>query len=112
MVSDEIRGLLLRRCQSSRTRSYKFDPKRPTHFAPGEVICPVTGGPYTPAGAFEFICGLLRDGAEIEQIELDQPAGKTGYVMLAPVANGTVYIKLQLLSEQVLCRSFHMSNRT
>lgn len=112
MVSNEIRNLLLRRCQSPRTRTHQFSANRPTHFAPGEVICPVTQEAFTPAGAYEFICKHLASGIEIEQIELDKPAGKRGYVMLAEAHNGTVYIKLQLLSEHVVCRSFHLSNRS
>src|SRR6267143_6568637 len=38
---------------------------------------------FTEAGAWEFIAELLEAGHPIQEIELDNPAGKRGYVLVA-----------------------------
>ena len=56
---------------------------------------------------------LLESGNEIQEIELDNPRGKTGYVILASggAQRPDIYIKLQLGSGAVIGRSFHYSEK-
>lgn len=89
-----------------------FSPTRPTHWAPTEVRSPSSGEAFTPDGAWAFIAELLEGGCEIEEITLEQPPGRKGYVVLTKGCEGEeIYIKLQLGSGQVIGRSFHISRR-
>lgn len=98
--------------RSRRSRTSLFSRKRPTHWAPAEVRDPDGGAAFTPDGAWEFIAGLLAGGCAIEEITLDHPPGRRGYVLLAQGWEGEeIYIKLQLGSGQVIGRSFHLSKR-
>ena len=67
----------------------------------------------TEVGAWEFIAELLESGNEIQEIELDNPRGKTGYVILASggAQRLDIYIKLQLGNGAVIGRSFHYSEK-
>ena len=69
--------------------------------------------PFTPAGAWEFIMELLKDGHPIEAIELDFPPGCTGYVLKVPetAKQAEIYIKLELGPGGVWGRSFHYSEK-
>ena len=68
---------------------------------------------FTEVGAWEFIAELLESGNEIQEIELDNPRGKTGYVILASggAQRLDIYIKLQLGNGAVIGRSFHYSEK-
>jgi hypothetical protein len=83
----------------------------PRDWNPGAVISPASGLPYTESGAWELIADLLESGHPIEAIELRNPPGKTGFVMLYELEPGTVplYIKIQFGSGKVIGRSFHIS---
>lgn len=110
MVSDDVRRELQRLARSKDTRTNKFDPRRPTHWAPYEVRKPGSGDTFTAESAWEFVADLLDGGVEIETIELDKPPGKTGYVIKVDGFGGDqIYIKLQLGSGMVFGRSFHAS---
>ena len=112
MVSKDIINLLIKRASSERTRTTVFSPTRPTHWAPREVTCPETGEAFTPAGAWDFVVQKLQSGEPLEVIEMDKPAGAKGYVMkCAGVASQIIYIKLQLGHDNVIGRSFHLSDR-
>jgi len=65
--------------------------------------------PFTPAGAWQFIAECLEAGHRIEPMMLEQPEGKTGYVMKVLLGTKMVYIKLELGSGKVIGRSFHYS---
>jgi hypothetical protein len=57
-----------------------------------------------------YISQSLSEGVDIEEIELDQPAGAVGYVLLLKGANRRkIYVKLQICSDHVRGRSFHES---
>ena len=61
--------------------------------------------------AWGFIYDLLEQGVEVEQITLDKPPGKTGYVLFGDGPGGRrIYIKLQFVGNLVAGRSFHLSD--
>jgi hypothetical protein len=108
VVSDDIRRQLASLGVSRKTRTTVFTAARPTDWNPTATLHPATGEPFTPDGAWEFVCGLISQGVEIETMVLDKPPGRTGYVIKCDGHGGeTIYIKLQLGSGQVIGRSFH-----
>lgn len=107
-----VRHQLIKLCSSKRSRSSKFTAKAPCDFNPGKVVNPEgSGEPFTEEGAWLFIVSCLERGEPLDANTLQKPAGRTGSVMLVPGASGqpAIYIKLQLGSGVVLCRSFHES---
>jgi hypothetical protein len=68
---------------------------------------------YHDDSAWELIASRLEEGHEVETIILDQPPGKTGYVMKIDLHPGRplLYVKLELGSGVVIGRSFHESER-
>jgi hypothetical protein len=53
---------------------------------------------------------MLRQDAVIEEVVLDKPPGKIGYVLKLPGANNRkIYVKLQVCGDHVRGRSFHES---
>lgn len=111
-VSNDIRWQLIALARSRRTRTSLFTAARPTHWAPFEVRRPDCGEAFTPDGAWAFIVELLEGGCALEEVELEQPRGRKGYVILVEGWEGEqIYIKLQLGSGQVIGRSFHLSKR-
>lgn len=112
-VSNDIRWQLIALARSRRSRTSLFSPARPTHWAPFEVRSPDSGEPFTPDGAWAFVCELLVGGCALEEIVLERPPGRKAYVILAEGWQGEkIYIKLQLGSGQVIGRSFHLRVRT
>jgi hypothetical protein len=108
---DDIRRELAVLCRRSWCRNLGW----PRDWRPGTVVDPHDADQqvFTEAGAWEFIAELLEAGHPIQGIELENPAGKKGYVL---VANGgekrpDIYIKLQLGSGKVIGRSFHYSSK-
>ena len=61
--------------------------------------------------AWELIASRLEDGQAVETVSLDQPAGRTGYVMRIDLNMGRplLYVKLELGSGKVIGRGFHES---
>lgn len=111
-VSNDIRWQLIALARSRRTRTTRFSPARPTHWAPFEVRRPDGGEAFTPDGAWGFIVELLEGGCAIEEIVLERPPGRRGYVIVVDGwGEDKIYIKLQLGAGQVIGRSFHVSKR-
>lgn len=111
MVSDDVRNELYRLARSGKSRTNRFDERRPTHWAPYEVRNPASGDTFTADSAWEFVADLIDGGIEITTITLDNPPGKTGYVILVDGFGGDrIYIKLQIGSGIIIGRSFHASN--
>jgi hypothetical protein len=96
-------------CGRSRSRALGW----PSDWRPNTVRDPRDrdGQVFTEVGAWEYIVELLESGHDIEQVELKNPKGKTGFVLLVDVGNDVpkIYIKLQIGSGTVLGRSFHYS---
>jgi hypothetical protein len=83
----------------------------PSDWRPQQIHDPRSGQCFTPSGAWEFINECLDAGQKLQEIILEQPEGKKGYVMKVNVGPGRplLYIKLQLGSGAVIGRSFHYS---
>ena len=97
----------------SGARVTKFSPDCPTEWQPQQVNNPVSGLPFTDAGAWELVATKLEEGHEVEVVVLRKPPGATGYVMHIEFDSTvpTVYVKLQLRAGRILGRSFHYSWR-
>jgi len=109
--SDAVRRELAVLCR----RAWCCELGWPRDWAPGSVVDPNDPDQqvFTERGAWEFVADLLEAGHPIQEIELDKPPGKKGYVLGASAGQGRpeIYIKLQLGSGKVIGRSFHYSNR-
>lgn len=83
----------------------------PRDWRPQEVRNPASLEVFTERGAWHLIADLLERGQPVEVVILDNPKGKTGYVMLADIGADVplLYIKFQLGSGVVIGRSFHYS---
>lgn len=109
-ASQQDRAELVRRAGSRRTRRIGFTPARPVKWHPTTLIHPAWGEPFTTDNCWSFIAAAIADGAPVEEIVLRHPPGKRAFVLKLPGAGGlTIYIKLELLSDVVLGRSFHES---
>ncbi len=82
----------------------------PTEWRPTEVISPESKMPFTPGGAWHLIADKLEEGHPVEEVELRNPSGKTGYVLKIDADQGQkIYIKLHFGNGCVIGRSFHYS---
>lgn len=112
-VSTAIRHEAAILARRKRARSSRWTADAPCDWRPETVTNPVDQNPFTRDGAWSFIADRLEDESQIvECIELQKPAGKKAYVMLIPQQDRDIYIKLQLGSGRILCRSFHYSARS
>jgi hypothetical protein len=109
-ISAKIRSRLACLARSRRTRQVEFSSQSPHRWQPAQTTNPKTKQVFTEDAAWEFIADAIDSGAPIEEIILDKPPGKTGYVLKLPGANSTIYVKLQLLGSHVRGRSFHPSD--
>ncbi len=91
-----------------------FSQDRPTKWRPNEVRNPdgVLDTHFTESTAWELIATRLENGEEVEVIELNQPKGAKGYVMLIDLGSDVpdLYVKLQLGAGKIFGRSFHYSD--
>ena len=111
-IDNETRRQLADRAKSAKTRSSVFRPDRPTDWRPGQVrnLKAVLGNAFTDMAAWDLIARKLEDGHPVEAVELNQPPGRTGYVMKMDLGQERpVYVKLQLAGKKVIGRSFHYS---
>ena len=76
-----IRRELAVLCRRSWSRALGW----PRDWRPGSVVNPRDEDQqvFTEPGAWEFIAELLESGHPIEEIELEHPAGKRAYVLVA-----------------------------
>lgn len=72
------------------------------------MIDPRTGLPFFEDSAWLFIVELIDGGHAISTIQLDQPKGALGYVLVTAPPD-SIYIKLQIGASTVIGRSFHYS---
>lgn len=88
-----------------------FTEERPCVWTP-EDVWDEYDLPFTPEGAWQFIANRAENGEEICEIEVRKPPGERAYVMLCSIQGGStrIYIKVQILGEKILGRSFHYSN--
>jgi hypothetical protein len=97
----------------ARQKSRRRVPRElPCRWYPSEVANPEDGQPFTEPGAWVFIAQLLEDieGQCVEVISLDNPVGKSGFVMKCDLPTGKMYIKVHYgHGPSILGRSFHYS---
>src|SRR5690349_18597148 len=108
-ASDQDRNELARRARGGRkTRTSQFSKVAPTKWHPTSLIHPKDGEPFTEDNCWTFVADAIDAGEPVEEIVLHKPAGKRGFVLkLAGHGEVTIYVKLQLLADAVLGRSFH-----
>lgn len=101
---------LVRRARGGRkTRTAVFTKVAPTKWHPTSLR-DSNGEPFTEDGCWHFVADAIEAGVAVDEIVLRQPAGKRGFVMKLAGHDGvTIYVKLQLLADKVLGRSFHES---
>lgn len=94
-----------------RKRVARWSEESPIDWRPTQVTHPLSEMPFTPKGAWQFIEEKLADGHPLEEVILDTPPGKKGYVMKIDLGPNQrkLYVKLQLGSKEVIGRSFHYS---
>lgn len=109
-VSNEIRQEIIVRARNKKLRSYEYSDLRPCVWKPEEVEN-ASGFAFTTERAWQFIAERLEDGEILEELRLDHPPGEIAYVMKVDLQNGRarIYIKVQLLGNVILGRSFHYS---
>ena len=108
LADKEICRQLCILCGSKRTRTVAVTRHR---WEPGRVRDPKSGECFDTESAWAFIRECLEAGAEVEVIELDHPRGKRGYVLFGQGTGGDrIYMKLQFGGQNVIGRSFHISN--
>ncbi len=96
-------------CASKRTRTVVRGMGN--HWEPWNVKDPASGEYFDTESAWRFIHELLEQGVEVEEIELDYPPSKKGYVLFHNGTGGQrIYIKLQFMGNLVGGRSFHISD--
>lgn len=110
---NEIKQQLAILCRRSRSRIVPRSHERPCRWYPTEVRRPDSEYYFTDAGAWEFIADRIEAGDPVEEIVLDHPPGKSGFVMKIPGvdANLVIYVKLELGGGIVFGRSFHYSEK-
>ena len=95
---------------SKKARITKWTRDCPTEWRPTTVIDPRTKEVFTPNGAWDFVVELLENPeTEIEEIVLDTPKNKNGYVIKHMTEYGEIYIKLMfgMKGGTIIGRSFH-----
>lgn len=96
-------------CRRKKARTSQWSPERPTEWQPTSVTDPRSGVPFTDAGAWDFVAKKLDDGIPLEHVILKKPPGAKAYVLLIPLVDRILYVKLQLGPGAVIGRSFHYS---
>jgi hypothetical protein len=107
----EVRVEIARLARRKDVRFVPRSPKLPCDWKPTTVMNPDVGIPFTDISAWHYIAHLAESGHHIEEIELDQPKGEKGYVMIVELRDNPsdLYIKVQLKGGRIYGRSFHCS---
>lgn len=108
---EDVRHQLLQLSKRRRAWDVGFTRERPKDWSPKSVVDPSFNQPFTDQGAKDYVAELLENGHHIEEITLDTPPGKKGYVMKVETDGGNIYIKLELGSGKIIGRSFHYDKR-
>ena len=113
-IDEAMRWQLVTLARRVNARISTFSQDRPTKWRPNEVRNPdgVLDTHFTESTAWELIATRLENGEEVEVIELNQPKGAKGYVMLIDLGSDVpdLYVKLQLGAGKIFGRSFHYSD--
>lgn len=112
-----VRKTLAAACLDRKRRTHEWTPQIPTEWQPEDVTNPftigdgLTGVPFTPESAWRFVHSLLEQGVPLQEVDLEKPPNRKGYVMQVPLGGRMLYIKLMPWSNGVYGRSFHWSDR-
>lgn len=114
VIDQATRRQLVTLARRRDARIATFSRDRPTDWRPTEVrnAHGVLDTHFTDSTAWELIAARLEQGEEVSVIELRQPKGATGYVMLIDLGSDVpeLYVKLQLGAGKIFGRSFHYSD--
>jgi hypothetical protein len=85
----------------------------PCDWRPTSVSNPSSGICFTDITAWSRVAELAETGHAIDEIQLDQPKGETGYVITVKLEEKSpdLYIKVQLKRGKIFGRSFHYSTK-
>ena len=109
-ATGQDRSELARRSLSRKSRRTTFTRDMPTKWHPTSLLHPDSGEPFTGDNCWTFVANAIEAGWPIEVITLRKPQGKRGFVMHIDGYDGVkIYVKLQLLADSVVGRSFHES---
>jgi len=112
---DSVRKKMLNLLEAGKT-NVEWSKERPIDWRPDTVTNPDPdiNMSFTPKTCWGFIEKLLLDRHPIEIITHEKPKGEKGYVMLFETESGLpdIYIKLQIINEILMGRSFHYSYRS
>jgi len=112
-IDSSLRKQMVILASSKKTRFNDWTRELPTDWRPKSVRNPhgVIDKYFTNSTAWEFIVKLLNHGHQVDEIILDKPQGKKGYVMIVDWESGKhqIYIKFMLRNGKIIGRSFHES---
>ncbi len=94
-----------------RKRVNPWSREKPSDWRPTQIPHPSSGMPFTFNGAWQFIEEKLEEGHPLEEVPLNSPPDKKGYVMKIDLGTNQrmLYVKLEFGSMEVIGRSFHYS---
>ena len=109
----EVRRRLAMFASRKEARFNEFARERPIEWRPSSIMNPRTGFYVSPLEAWALIVDELTAGCALEEIELQQPPGRKAYAFLIELEPNSsrppIYVKLELLGDRVIGRSFHYS---
>ena len=99
-----IRKELANSAKSKRCRKYPIRNR----WTPWEVISPISGLPFSDAGAWSLIIEKLEAGEEIQEEPLTGEKAKMAYEMIFDIEPlKPLYIKIHFYNGQIWGKSFH-----
>ncbi len=111
--SDQVRREIALLARRKDRRIIPRSAEMPCDWQPTTVTNPTSGICFTDITAWSRIAELAESGHPIEEIELDQPKGEAGYIIMVKLAEASseLYIKVQLKRGKIFGRSFHYSTK-
>jgi hypothetical protein len=102
----KIRRVLIELIEARRTIEASTQ-ERPSKWFPLRVTDPTTQLPFTSKTAWEFIQERLTQNCEFWETDLHQPPGAVAYEMKFKLGPTELYVKLEIVRNNVWGRSFH-----
>ena len=110
VVEKDQRDQTITLCRTKGARG--FQTTYPSEWTPTRVLNSETGLPFSDWSAWDYIARLLEAGHRVQEIILQIPPGKIGYVMQVAQPDGReIYIKWMNGPRGIIGRSFHYSYR-
>ena len=112
-INKSTRSQLIVLARRKNARITDWSREIPTDWRPGSVRNPHGDFDthFSDQSAWELIASELEVYREVKIISLDKPPGAKGYVMLIELEPDAspVYVKVQLMGQKIIGRSFHYS---